>query len=106
MAPGDIQGFGMDASGLRRTAVPAYIIVGAGDTTTPPKDNAEFAARYIPHVQLEILPGPVTHEIFGNECDQLGRDTYPEACVDAPGVNRAELHERIGSLPLDSLTHP
>jgi predicted dienelactone hydrolase len=100
MAPGDIQGFGMDESGLRRTAVPAYIIVGAGDTTTPPRDNAEFAAKYIPHAQLDVLPGPVNHEIFGNECDQIGRDNYPEACVDAGGVNRAELHEYIGAAAL------
>ena len=42
-------------------------------------------------------PGPgVGHEIFGNECDQLGRDNYPEACVDAPGVDRAKLHDAIG----------
>jgi predicted dienelactone hydrolase len=100
MAPGDIQGFGMDAAGLRRTAVPAYVTVGAGDTTTPPKENAEFAAKYIPQVQLDVLAGPVSHEIFGNECDQIGRDNYPEACVDAPGVNRAELHEYIGTAAL------
>jgi len=92
----------MDAPGLRRTAVPAYIIVGAGDTTTPAKDNAEFAAKYIPHAQLDVLPGPVNHEIFGNECDQIGRDNYPEAWVDATGVNRAELHEYIGTAALRS----
>jgi predicted dienelactone hydrolase len=100
MAPGDIQAFGMDAEGLRRTAVPAYIVVGAGDTTTPPAENAEFAATYIPHAHLDILTGPVSHEIFGNECDQIGRDNYPEACVDAPGVNRAELHEYLGTAAL------
>jgi predicted dienelactone hydrolase len=100
MAPGDIQGFGMDEAGLRQTAIPVYIIVGAGDTTTPPKDNAEFATKYIPHVQLDVLPGPVNHEIFDNECDQIGRDNYPEACVDAPGVDRAKLHEYIGSIAL------
>jgi predicted dienelactone hydrolase len=100
MAPGDVQGFGMDASGLRRTAVPAYIIVGAGDTTTPPKENAEFAARYIPDAHLDVLPGPVNHEIFGNECDQIGRDNYPEACVDAVEVDRVKLHEYIGSAAL------
>ncbi|WP_160167944.1 alpha/beta hydrolase family protein [Caballeronia insecticola] len=97
MAPGDIQGFGMDEAGLRRMAIPAYIIVGAGDTTTPPKDNAEFAAHYIPDARLDVLPGPVGHEIFGNECDQVGRDNYPEACADAVGVDRAKLHEYIGN---------
>jgi predicted dienelactone hydrolase len=100
MAPGDIQAFGMDAAGLRRTAVPTYIIVGAGDTTTPPKENAEFAAKYISHVQLDVMPGPVNHEIFTNECDQIGRDNYPETCADALGVNRTELHEHIGSAAL------
>ena len=73
MAPGDIQGFGMDAAGLRQATIPTYLIVGAGDTTTPPKDNAEFAAKYIPHAQIDVLPGKVNHEIFDNECDQLGR---------------------------------
>jgi len=96
MAPGDIQGFGMDEAGLRQMAIPAYIIVGAGDTTTPPKENAEFAAKYIPRAQLDILPGQVGHEIFTNECDQIGRDNYPEACVDSKGVDRAVLHAYIG----------
>jgi len=100
MAPGDIQGFGMDEAGLRQMGIPAYLIVGAGDTATPPKENAEFAAKYIPHAQLDVLPGQVGHEIFDNECDQVGRDNYPDACIDAPGVNRAKLHEYIGKTAL------
>lgn len=97
MAPGDIQGFGMDEAGLKQMAIPAYIIVGAADTTTPPKDNAEFAAKYIPHAELDILPGEVGHEIFANQCDEIGRDNYPEMCIDPPGVDRAKLHEHIGA---------
>jgi predicted dienelactone hydrolase len=100
MAPGDIQGFGMNEAGLRQMTIPAYIIVGAGDTTTPPKENAEFAAKNIPHAQLDVLRGQVGHEIFGNECDQVARDNYPEACNDAPGVDRAKLHEYIGNAAL------
>jgi hypothetical protein len=100
MAPGDIQGFGMDEAGLRQMAISAYIIVGAGDTATPPKENAEFAAKYIPHAQLDVLPGQVSHEIFGNECDQVGRDNYPDACIDAPGVDRAKLNDYIGKAAL------
>ena len=100
MAPGDIQGFGMDEAGLRQMAIPAYIIVGAADTATPPKENAEFAAKYIPHAKLDVLPGQVSHEIFDNECDQVGRDNYPDACIDAPGVDRAKLHEYIGNAAL------
>jgi predicted dienelactone hydrolase len=100
MAPGDIKGFGMDEAGLRQMDIPTYIIVGADDTTVPPKENAEFAAKFIPHAQLDVLPGGVGHEIFDNECDQLGRDNYPEACTDAPGVDRAKLHQHIGSVAL------
>ena len=100
MAPGDIQGVGMDEAGLRQMTIPAYLIVGAGDTATPPKENAEFAAKYIPHAQLDVLPGPVGHEIFDNECDQVGRDNYPDACIDTPGVDRAKLHEYIGKAAL------
>jgi len=100
MAPGDIQGFGMDEAGLGEMTIPAYLIVGAADTATPPKENAEFAAKYIPHAKLDVLPGQVGHEIFGNECDQIGRDNYPDACIDAPGVDRAKLHEYIGNVAL------
>jgi predicted dienelactone hydrolase len=100
MAPGDIQGFAMDEAGLKQMAIPTYLIVGAGDTTTPSDENAAFAAKYIPHAQLDVLPGPVSHEIFGNECDQIGRDNYPEACNDAPGVDRVKLHEYIGNAAL------
>ncbi len=100
MAPGDIPGFGMDEAGLRQMAIPTYLIVGAGDTATPPKDNAAFAARYIPHAQLEVIPGPVGHEIFDNECDPIGRDNYPDACTDAPGVDRAQVHAHIGAVAL------
>jgi predicted dienelactone hydrolase len=100
MAPGDIKGFGMDEAGLRQTAIPTYLIVGAGDTATPPDDNAAFAAKYIPQAQLDVMPGPVNHEIFDNECDQLGRDNYPESCNDAPGVDRVKLHQHIGNAAL------
>ncbi len=101
MAPGDIQGFGMDEAGLRHMAIPTYLIVGAADTATPVEENAGFAAKYIPHAQLDVLPGPVSHEIFDNECDQLGRDNYPEGCIDAPGVDRAKLHDYIGNVALE-----
>jgi predicted dienelactone hydrolase len=101
MAPGDIQAFGMDEIGLRHLAIPAYIIVGAADTMTPPRENAEFAARYIPHAQLDLMPGQVGHEIFGKECDQVGRDNYPDTCSDAPGVDRSRLHEYIGHATLE-----
>jgi hypothetical protein len=31
---------------------------------------------------------------------KVGRDNYPDACIDAPGVDRAKLHEYIGKAAL------
>ncbi len=101
MAPGDLPAFGMDKYGLQQLKLPTYIIVGAIDTQAPPKQNAEFAAKYISHSKLEVIPGRVDHEIFVNECNQAGKDSFPEACIDALGVNRAKIHEEIGKEALN-----
>ena len=100
MAPGIIKAFGMDAAGLAQMTIPAYITVGARDTQTPAEDNAAFAAKHIPNAELVIIPGPVDHEIFVNECDDEGRDEFPEACIDAPGVDRAAIHKSVGEAAL------
>ncbi len=100
MAPGIIKAFGMDEAGLAALAIPIYITVGARDTQTPPADNAEFAAKYIPDVELTIIPGNVDHEIFVNECDDEGRDEFPEACIDAAGVDRHAIHQSVGDAAL------
>ena len=79
-APGIIKAFGMDEAGLARMTIPAYVTVGARDTQTPPtEENAAFAAKHIPGARLVIIPGLVDHEIFVNECDDEGRDEFPEA---------------------------
>ena len=100
MAPGIVQAFGMDEAGLRQLAVPTYITVGAGDTQAPPKENAEFAARHIAHAELYVIPGRVDHDIFINECDDDGRNEFPQACIDAPGVDRGKIHAAIGDAAL------
>lgn len=95
MAPGIIEAFGMDEAGLHDLKLPTYLIVGARDTQTPPDENAEFAAANIPGSELNVIPGDVDHEIFVNECNQIGRDELPEGCIDAPGVDRAAIHGEI-----------
>ena len=100
MAPGIIKTFGMDEAGLGQLTLPTYITVGARDTQTPPEENGAFAAKYIPNATLVILPGLVDHEIFVNECDEEGKDEFPEACIDAPGVDRAAIHRSVGAAAL------
>lgn len=100
MAPGIIQAFGMDAEGLSKVHIPVSIMVGASDSQTPPAANGAFAAQHIPGAQLWIIPGAVDHEIFTNECDAEGRDEFPEACVDKPGVDRHAIHGEIAARAL------
>jgi predicted dienelactone hydrolase len=100
MAPGVVKPFGMDEAGLRQLTVPTYIVVGEKDTQTPAPENAEFAAQFIPHAQLNVLAGRVDHEIFVNECNEDGRNENPDACVDAPGIDRRALHDSIGNAAL------
>ena len=100
MAPGIIQAFGMDPEGLGQLKIPAFLTVGASDTQTPPDENAAFAAKYIPNAQLWIIDGAVDHEIFTNECDQEGRNEFPESCIDRPGVDRHALHAQIAKAAL------
>jgi predicted dienelactone hydrolase len=96
MAPGIVQAFGMDEAGLRQLKVPAYITVGAADAQAPPADNAAFAARYAERAELHVIPGRVDHDIFVNECSEPGRNEFPQACIDAPGVDRGSIHAQIG----------
>jgi len=56
--------------------------------------------KYLPQVRLDVMPGLVDHEIFVNECDAPGRDRWPEACIDADGVDRGKLHDYIGRTAL------
>lgn len=91
MAPGLVQGFGMDAAGLRQVAIPALIAVGSADAATPPAENAAFAARHVPGADYLEIPG-AGHEIFTNRCDDEGRTEFPADCTDAPGVDRAAIH--------------
>ena len=95
MAPGVMKGFGFDEAGLKQLRIPVYLIVGAGDTTVPIKENAGFVAKYAPEATLKVIPGPVGHEIFLNECDEEGKAEFPEACRDDPSVDRANVHKLI-----------
>jgi hypothetical protein len=100
----------MGEAGLKQLAVPAYITVGAGDTVTPPKDNAAFAAKHMPHAEFYVIPGPVAHNIYVNECDEDGKAELPDTCVDDPNVDRGRIHALIGDAALkffnSSLTVP
>jgi len=88
MAPGDIEGFGMDVAGLQQLTIPTYIIVGARDTQATPKGKFGVCGEIYPACPTRRDARFGRHEIFVSECDGFGRDTWPDACVDAPGIDR------------------
>ena len=85
MAPGVIQAFGMDEAGLRQLGVPTYIIMGAADTQTPPEDNAEFAARYVPNAELDVLPAGSTTRSSSTSATRSEKTSFRRPASTRPG---------------------
>jgi hypothetical protein len=75
-------------------------VVGAGDTVTPPEDNAVFAARHVPDAELLLIRGAAGHEIFVNLCNADGKAELTEACVDPPEVDRGLIHAEVAAAAL------
>jgi hypothetical protein len=44
-----------------------------------------------------VIPGRVDHDIFVNECNADGKNEFPQACIDAAGVDRARIHQTVGN---------
>ena len=38
-----------------------------------------------------------TYDIFVNECNEDGKNEFPQACIDAASVDRARIHETVGN---------
>ena len=100
MAPGIVKAFGMDEAGLAQLEVPTYLTVGARVTRRRRPPTTPSSAAHIAGAELVIIPGKVDHEIFTNECDQEGKDEFPEGCIDADGVDRAAIHREVGAAAL------
>ncbi|UZE50432.1 alpha/beta hydrolase family protein [Rhodopseudomonas sp. P2A-2r] len=81
---------GFNAASLTVIDTPARIIVGGADPALP-------AARWLhPRLRasvLDVLPADVGHYIFLPEATDAGRRDSPPNCVDAPGVDRAAIHQ-------------
>jgi predicted dienelactone hydrolase len=91
MAPG--LGPILTPESLHKIAIPVGIVVGANDkvVTTAP---AHKLATFVPYAELTIFPGSVGHFVFFDVCTDVGHREEPEACVDAPGVDRAAVHRQ------------
>lgn len=84
---------------LASIKIPVEIVVGAKDTSSPAKTNAEIFHRLIKNSKLVILPGEVGHYVFLSECTQAGKDLIP-ICRDAETVDRAAIHREVSQMAL------
>ena len=100
MAPGIIKAFGMDRGGARRDEHTDLHHGWRARHADAGRRERRLPAKHIPGAELVVIPGLVDHEIFVNECDDEGRDEFPEACIDAPGVDRHAIHEEVGAAAL------
>jgi predicted dienelactone hydrolase len=78
---------------LAAIRIPVAIVAGEGDPIVPVGENARRYAAAIPHAELTIFPGAVGHYTFLDLCTPAGREARPAFCVDAPGVDRAAIHQ-------------
>jgi predicted dienelactone hydrolase len=78
---------------LRDIAVPVAIVAGMNDRIAPVGPNARSLAQLTPRATLSLLPG-VGHYTFLASCTAVGARAQPQLCADAPGVDRAVVHQR------------
>ena len=91
-------GSGLTEESLRGMRVPVEIVVGEADVTTPPPTNAQRIAALVPRARLTVLPA-VTHYTFLDPCTEQGVQVL-DLCRDAPAVDRAAVHRRVGEMAL------
>jgi predicted dienelactone hydrolase len=86
------------ASSLMHIDIPVTIVAGAADEIVPVRGSAQSIAAEIPHAALTVLPGAVGHYVFVDTCTAAGRATLPGLCVDAPGIDRTDIHRQTAHL--------
>lgn len=79
---------------LGAVPVPVEIVAGAGDTIVPPGTSAQYYASRLLNVRLTMFPGGVGHYTFLGQCNAEGEAREKLLCADAPGVDRAAIHEK------------
>jgi len=86
-----------DPASLGKIAAPVQIVAGSDDKVVPIESSAKFFAAHIPGAQLTIMQS-VGHYTFLATCDQLGRTSRPELCLDNAGILRDDIHQQTANL--------
>lgn len=103
MAPVFASGFA--SKDLADIHIPVEIVVGAGDTTSPPATNAERYASLIHGARLQVIPGPVGHYDFAPVCTEEGKKMIERICDDAHGVDRRAVQREVSAAAVEFFGH-
>ncbi len=102
MAPGIIKAFGMDEAGLapmtsRPTSPSARATRRRRRRRTAHSPPSIFRAP-----SSSSFPASSTTRSSSMNATTKGRDEFPEACIDAPGVDAPAIHKDVGAAALNS----
>jgi predicted dienelactone hydrolase len=89
-----VLGPGIDAGSLRTITVPVTIFASPTDSVVPFDRNAARYGRFIRGARVVAIPG-ADHFVFMPLCTLPGRLVASQVCVDAHGVDREAIHERV-----------
>jgi predicted dienelactone hydrolase len=93
LAPGrSVLGF--EKQSLLQIDKPVRILAGEVDTIAPPEQCSGWLHICVTGSALEVMPN-AGHYVFLPEPSPLGLAKEPEVFVDAPGVDRKAVHERV-----------
>ena len=88
---------------LAAVTVPVSLMVGEADHDAPAEVGAAWLYRHLPHGRLDLLGPDVGHLTLLNEGTEAGRASDPDRYIDAPGVDRRAVHDRVLRITLKAL---
>ena len=88
---------GFTDESVRAIHVPVLTFVGGADREAPADPCAKWLDDRLRNSRLERLAPDIGHYVFLNECTEAGCQAIPEICVDAPGVDRRAIHDRVAA---------
>ena len=89
-----------DAEGFAGIGIPVRLYQAADDRVLVNQWNAERVRSLLPRPP-ESATGPGGHYVFLAPCSPAQAAALPSLCVDAPGVDRAEVHRKINAEIVD-----
>jgi predicted dienelactone hydrolase len=90
-------GYAFDQQALSKVRVPILLYRPSNDELVPHPWGAERIARFLPtRPEYHVLEG-AGHFVFFAPCPWMLSWTARQSCKDAPGIDRAEIHERLNA---------